>query len=265
MAMRQNKRVKTAWLKAREQARKTFIQAELQQLGESLKVRQLQPVWSDTEGVLIVGERRWRAAKLVGIDELDAVVTDEKLSPTEIKRIQVEENWHRSDLTPWERFVSVRDILHLNPDMELKELAGWVHIDASMLTRVMSPSKCIPAVQEAFQSGALGLTDVYAISKADSQQEQHEMLAAKLGGATRDELERTVRRKRNGTPSVKVSRLVIPVKGCTVTVAGEGLGFDEMLESCAEVVKEGRKAQGQGLDVKTFSRVMSDKAKGAKS
>jgi hypothetical protein len=61
---------------------------------------------------------------------------------------------------------------------------------------------------------------------------------------------------------VKVSRLSIPLGQATVTVAGEGIGFDEMLESCAEVVKEGRKAQGQGLDVKTWARVMSDKAKG---
>jgi ParB/RepB/Spo0J family partition protein len=260
--MRQNKRVKTAWLKAREQARKTFVQAELQQLGESLKVRQLQPVWCDTEGFLIVGERRWRAAKLAGIDELDAVVTDEKLSPTEIKRIQAEENWHRSDLTPWERFVSVRDILQLNPDMELKELAGWLHVDPSMLTRILAPMKLIPAALEAFQAGALGMTDAYALSRCDDEIGQHELLAAKLRGATRDDLERTVRRKRNGSPSVKVSRLSIPLGQATVTVAGEGIGFDEMLESCAEVVKEGRKAQGQGLDVKTWARVMSDKAKG---
>jgi hypothetical protein len=77
---------------------------------------------------------------------------------------------------------------------------------------------------------------------------------------SRDELARAVRRKRN-VSTVKVSRLVIPLSsGYTVTVAGPEIGFDEALESCAEVVKEGRKAQAQ-MDVKTWARVQAEKAK----
>jgi ParB family transcriptional regulator, chromosome partitioning protein len=260
--MRQLKRVKVVWLKAREQARKTFN--ELQQLGESLKVRQLQPVWCDVEGFLIVGERRWRAAKLVGLDELDAMVTDEKLTPAEIQAIQLTENLHRADLTQCEKWQALVEFQKVNPGVQQKELAATLKIDPSMVTRLLSPGKCITRAQELFAAGKLGITDCYALSRA-TEQEQHEMLDAKLNGSSRDELERTVRRKRNGTPSVKVSRVSIPLTGVTVTVAGESVGFDEMLDACAEVVKRGRKAQGQKHSLATFAKAMADEAKGAKS
>src|SRR5438105_482336 len=92
-------RVKVAWLKARKrgQARKCFVEAEDRALGESVAVRQINPIWCDTEGYILVGERRWRGAKLVGLDELDAWVTDEDLSESEIQAIQLVENLQRRD------------------------------------------------------------------------------------------------------------------------------------------------------------------------
>jgi len=58
------------WFKVGPQARKHFEEADLRQLGESLKVKQLQPVLAREDGWLIAGERRLRAATLVGLPEL---------------------------------------------------------------------------------------------------------------------------------------------------------------------------------------------------
>ena len=55
------------WFKVARQARQHFDEAELRQLGESLKVKQLQPVVARPDGLLIAGERRLRAARLVGL------------------------------------------------------------------------------------------------------------------------------------------------------------------------------------------------------
>ena len=45
-----------SWFKANPQVRKAFDDAELRALGESLKVRQLQPVLARPDGTLIAGE-----------------------------------------------------------------------------------------------------------------------------------------------------------------------------------------------------------------
>jgi len=88
------------WLKPDEkQARKHFDEGDLLSLGNSMKaLGQLQPVGAKPDGTLLWGERRYRAAQLVGLKELQVIVTDRQLSDTEIRLIQLTENMHRADL-----------------------------------------------------------------------------------------------------------------------------------------------------------------------
>lgn len=257
--MHEYKQVPVDWLKPRQQARKQFDKSELLSLGESLKLKQLQPVGSNLEGLLLWGERRWRAAKLVGLTELHCVVTDEPLTESDVRLIQLTENIHRVDLLPHERWQACQELLDLNPDWLAKDLAKHLRLDPSMVTRLLSSSKCVPAVQEAFIAGRLGISDVYAISRA-SEGEQHELLRAKLGGATRDELAHKVRRKRS-TSQVRVSRIRLPLAGMSVVVSGERVGLDELIETLAELLKQAKKAAGESLDIKTWAAVLADKAK----
>lgn len=262
--MREFTRKKVAWLKARKQGqvRKEFVESELRQLGESLKAWQIHPVWCDTEGYLIVGERRWRAAKLVGLEELDACVTDENLLPDDIDAIPGQENLLRSDLKPIEKLRLFQVFLARNPTWQAKELAEHLKQDASTICKFLSVEKCIPSVKEAFASGAIGVTDCYAMSRA-SEQEQAEMLADKLGGATRDALEGRVRRKRSAnTPAVRTSRVRCPLtSGVTVMVSGASVSLEEFIEALGEARKQAKRALNEKLDVKTWQAVMADKAK----
>ena len=90
-----------SWFKIdKNQPRKSFNDAEDHALGESMQhLGQLQPVGAMADGTLLWGERRYRAAQLVGIGELSVIVTDRVLSDTEIRVIQLSENLHRSSLT----------------------------------------------------------------------------------------------------------------------------------------------------------------------
>ena len=112
-----------SWFKIAPQARKRFHEDELRLLGESLKVKQLQPVLAKSDGTLIAGERRYRAAVLVGLTHLLVLVADEPLSDSQFRVIQLSENIHRADLTPVERFQACEELLQLNPTWNLKELA----------------------------------------------------------------------------------------------------------------------------------------------
>ena len=57
-----------------ENPRKHFPEEELRLLGESLRKKQLVPLIARTSGLIVDGERRWRAAKLVGLATLDVVI-----------------------------------------------------------------------------------------------------------------------------------------------------------------------------------------------
>lgn len=75
------------------QPRSHFTEADLRSLGESmLSLGQLQPVGAKPDGLLLWGERRLRAAQLVGIKELSVIVTERALSESEIRLIQLTEN-----------------------------------------------------------------------------------------------------------------------------------------------------------------------------
>jgi ParB/RepB/Spo0J family partition protein len=87
------------------------IVAELLALGQSLKERQIQPIvvypgTSDTypaaRYLILVGQRRWTAANLIGLEALDAIVV-EPPSPSDRVRIQYAENEDREEFSDMER------------------------------------------------------------------------------------------------------------------------------------------------------------------
>lgn len=252
------------WFKTNPQVRKSFDEAELSRLGESLKVRQLQPVLCQPDGTLIAGERRYRAAKLVGLATLEVKIADETLSEPEVRRWQLVENMQRSDLKAIEQVDGLEELARLNPGMSNKELAELLHIDPSMVTRLRSVARCIPTVRNALSAGTIGISDAYALSKCSTQEEQAALLSLKLAGASRNSIEQAGRKTRKGTvTAVKMSRVKIAMpKGATVVVSGDELCMAEVVELLAETLKEARKAADQ-YDVKTWVSMMKDKANSA--
>ena len=149
-----------------------------------------------------------------------------------------------------------------NEQLALDIARSQPQIDASMVVRLRSPGKCIKAVQEAFVAGRIGISDVYSMSKVDEKQ-QHELLAAKLNGASRDEIAQAARKPRCATSTeVRVSRVKIVLPGgAVVNVASDELDMSGVVDTLATTLKEARKAAEGGYDVKTWQRMMADKAK----
>jgi ParB family transcriptional regulator, chromosome partitioning protein len=86
------------------QPRTTFDETELQELSQSVKAKGvIQPVLLRPVGEryqLVAGERRWRAAKLAGLEAIPAVVRD--LEDKEVLELALTENLLRNDLGPLE-------------------------------------------------------------------------------------------------------------------------------------------------------------------
>ena len=189
------------------QPRKEFGLAELAQLEESLFVRQDIPLIAYADGMIVDGERRWRAAQLKGrIKTLDVVITDKSMTPAELRVFQITSSVHRASLTGYEMWQACTDLLALNPAWQFKDLSTQLQLDASSITRYLSPSKCNAAWQAALQAGTVGISDCYEASKLQ-EADQTTLLALKLSGASRNAIAAVGKKARNGAkPSAKAAK-----------------------------------------------------------
>jgi len=236
---------------------------EVRRLGEDMMAKgQLQAVGATEDGRVIFGHGRWLAARAVGIRTLEVKLWPASLPDTQFKLIRAAENLQRKELKHYQKWLLCADLMACNPTWQLKDLAEALHLDPSMLTRLLSPSKCIPAWQDALKAEKVGISDCYAASKLPPE-EQGELLALKLSGASRDTIEQAGRKKRaSGTPSVKVARVKCTLpSGINVVVSGEGVSLDESIEALTEAIKEMKRARDLGYTAKTFAAAMKDKSK----
>jgi hypothetical protein len=242
-------------------ARKGPWEKDLDRLGDDMVERGvLVPLLARPDGTIIDGWRRWLAALRKGIKELPVIVSD--TPEAEIPGIQLATVFHKADLTWAEKWLACCGIHQAHPGWQLKDLAEFLHVDPSMLTRLLSPSRCIPAWQEALKEGKVGISDCYAASKLP-ESEQAGLLTLKLSGASRDQLEQAGRKTRKGnSPAVRLSRVKIAMpRGMSVVVTGNDLGMSELVELLSQTLAAARKAAEQ-YDVKTFQSMMRDKARG---
>ena len=257
----QQKQLKVQEILIEEQVRKDCDPARLAELTASVKTHGiLQPLLVTAACRLLAGHRRLLAAKAAGLETVPVIVTDRVLSDSEIRLVQLAENMQRSDLTGHEKWLACSELMALNPQWTLKNLSDCLHIDASMVTRLLSPSKCVPAWREALRLGKVSISDCYAASKLP-ESEQAGLLELKLSGASRDSLEDAGRKKRATAPAVRVSRVkcLLP-SGVQIVVSGEGVSLDESIDALNEAIKEMKRARELGYTAKTFSAAMKDKA-----
>ena len=244
------------------------LRLELHLLGQDMKRRGvLVPLLVRKSGEVYPvadGHRRLAAALLAGIERLPCIVLGPDVPEAQVREISLVTQLHSQALTPYEVYCGCKSWLALHPGATAKQLADAINRTEAYVSKLLSLDRCIQPVKDAAAEGKIGLSDWYALSKApDAQQEA--LLTAKLNGASRDELESKSRKARNGSkPVVRMSRVkcLLP-SGVCVTLAGdgEGLTLDEVIEALQDLLKEAKRANDQGLDSKTFSAVMRDKAK----
>lgn len=253
-----------AWFKVKPQTRLSLgSEVDLKNLGRSLRERQLSPVGALPDGTLLYGHRRLKAAELEGLPDLEVKIYEAGLSQGELIAIQITENFQRADLSAFEKWRECEQLRMLHPEWQAKDLAEHLKLEASTVTKLLSPSKCIAAWREALQAGRVGISDCYAASRVPEEQ-QRELLAMKLGGASRDGIERAVRKtKPKGTSQSDVmNRVTIQLpSGRQVVVRGRGMSLTAVVEALGECVDAAKKAIRDRLDAKTWQNVMRDKAR----
>ena len=139
-----------------EQPRKDFDNEKIIELAESIKHHGIiQPLilkQSDSNYMIVAGERRWRAAKMAGIDEVPAIVMD--LTEKEILEISLIENIQREDLNPIEEAIAYKKLL-TDFDITQEELSKRMGKSRTAITNVMRLINLDNRVQEYLIEGVL--------------------------------------------------------------------------------------------------------------
>ena len=223
---------------------------------------QLQAVGATEDGRMIFGHGRWLAATLAKIEKLETKIFPASLSQTRVKLIRIAENLQRKDLTGYEKWKQAAELMALNPDWTQKTLAEEMNMSEGMLVKLLSPSKCTAAWQEAFKAGKVGINDTYPASML-APADQETLLAMKLSGVNREGLERQSKKMRKGVVNeVRARRIKCQLpSGVEIVVSGDDMTLDEMIDSLIEASKQAKKSRDQGLDAKTFQAVMRDRAR----
>jgi ParB family transcriptional regulator, chromosome partitioning protein len=165
-----------------QQVRRSFDSEALRELAESIRIHGLlQPVLVRrlADGYqLLAGERRWRAARLAGLERVPALVRDE---PDESARLVLGliENLQREDLNPIEEAHGIRvlaDQFHLTQE-EIATRLGRNRVSIAQSLRLLT---ACPAVQSSVASGSLSAGHARALVGLPGFQDQEHGLKVVL-------------------------------------------------------------------------------------
>ena len=195
----------------------------------------LHPVLAVEDGRMISGHGRLLAARSAGIQTLLTNVYPASLTQTQIKLLRAAENLQRRDYTPYQKYVIAAELMAENPSWNQKGLCEHMHLSEGMISKLLSPAKCIPALQAALKLGKVGLTECAAASKL-SAADQAEFLEFKHAtGANRDQMEAFVVTKKRGPAknTVKLDRVKLALAGRRMRVGCRGTARHEWSDRSA--------------------------------
>ncbi len=157
----------------RDQPRKNFDEDALLELAESIKqFGILQPLLvqkKDDYYQIVAGERRWRAAKMVGIKEVPVII--KQLSDQEIMEISLIENIQRENLNPIEEALAYKRLLN-EFNLKQDEVAERVSKSRTAVTNSMRLLKLNEKVQQMVIDEMLTTGHARALLGIDDQEKQ---------------------------------------------------------------------------------------------
>lgn len=136
---------------APNQPRQNFNEEKLGDLASSIRIQGiLQPILvrpAEEEGkwIIIAGERRWRAAKLAGLEEIPVIVRD--FTPTDAIIATMMENLHREDLNPLELAQGLSAIMEML-SINQTQLAAALGAQRGTISNILRMLKLSPQAQE---------------------------------------------------------------------------------------------------------------------
>ncbi len=209
------------------QPRKRFDEQKIMELAQSIKQHGVvQPIIvkpNNGRYIIVVGERRWRAARLAGLTHIPAIVRD--VDRRELVEIALIENLQREDLNPIEEAQGIRQLIEeygLTQE-QVAERIGWSRPAVANALRLLSLSDEIKGYLE---DGRLTSGHARALLAIEDEQ-MRSMLAKKIieKGLSVREAERIVKDIKGRTKDKEG-------KKASVNKPGYILEIEASLEEC---------------------------------
>lgn len=152
------------------QPRKSFNEASLQELAESIKeYGVVQPiiVKKSIKGYeLIAGERRKKASEMAGLEVIHAIIKD--FDDQEMMEIALIENIQREDLNPIDEALAYQNIIELS-HLTQDEFAKRFGKSRSHVTNMLGLLKLPNATKQLVESGTISMGHARALSKISDE------------------------------------------------------------------------------------------------
>lgn len=158
----------------RDQPRKKFDENSLNELAGSIREHGiLQPILVQKKGStyeILVGERRWRAARIAGLKEIPAIIKD--VGKQEAAEIALIENIQREDLGAVEEAKAYRALTE-EYGLTQDELAGRVGKSRTAITNTMRLLQLDDDVLELVENGELSAGHARALLGVNGKRAQY--------------------------------------------------------------------------------------------
>lgn len=171
------------------QPRRDFDEEELQALSESIGLHGIiQPLTVRETGngyyQIIAGERRWRAARMAGLDEVPVVIME--ADDKKAMELALIENLQRQDLNPVEEALGYQSLM-TDYGLTQEEAAGRVGKSRPAVANSLRLLNLCPPVLEKVRSGELSAGHARAVLtlKSEKQQQQATQKIVALGLSVR--------------------------------------------------------------------------------
>lgn len=193
----------------RAQPRKDFDENALQELADSIvRYGVLQPllVRPMAMGIyqLVAGERRWRAARMAGLDKVPAIIRD--MDDTETMEIALIENLQREDLNPVEEAQGYR-VLMEEYGLTQETVAERVGKSRPAVANAVRLLGLPDYIQAQLREGRISAGHARALLAFENADEQAKAAEAAAEGATVREIERMAKAAaRTPAPGAKKQR-----------------------------------------------------------
>jgi len=185
-----------------EQPRKAFDDESLNELAASIKEHGvIQPIIVKKTGKtykIIVGERRWRAARIAGLKEIPAIVRD--LDDRETAEIALIENIQRENLNSVEEAKAYRSLIE-DFDLTQEELSKRVSKSRTTITNSLRLLQLDDDILELIESDQLSAGHARAILSINGKRAQYKAARETVNGKLSvRETEKLAKRYNNPRP-----------------------------------------------------------------
>ncbi|NVM57661.1 MAG: ParB/RepB/Spo0J family partition protein, partial [Desulfobacterales bacterium] len=164
------------------QPRRTFPEQELRSLADSIKEKGvIQPLIVRTAPggyELIIGERRWRSARMAGLNQVPIVVKD--VSGGEMLEMALVENIQREDLNPLERAEAYYRLMK-EFGLTQEEVAKRVGQDRSSVANFLRLRNLPKSIQAHIVDNTLSMGHARALLGADASSTKSGLAAYRFG------------------------------------------------------------------------------------